>query len=710
MVDAVFSMDSNQALNSLANFQAHSRLHFIGQWKTKAEDICAELYETDHPEWNHGPLLQQALFVHVDMDAFFCSAVLTKPENAGFADKPVAIAPGRINSEISSCNYLSRSYGVRAGMWVRQARELCPELVTLAQDLPRCEALNRMIYRVLLEQCPVGVSMAMEVYSVDDVMVAFDRRDYSMARDYCERIRTEISSVTNGCTASCGIGDNILVARLATSFAKPNGVKCVEGHEMNEFIRSVCVKDLHGVGRASRAKLAPILLPLGLTAESSHAPLVADPRGGVTDEGTLLGNDEPAEAEDAAEDGQDDLDGQVGNLRCTVLQQVPKATLQTVLGAKNGESLYNMCRGIDHRVVRRTGDKVDQAMLGKTMAKVVGCSMNYAVRPQTPDDVDGLLRQLLADVLAKLRRNTATTSSLRVGVLERHPAYPKTTTKFNGCGRCVEHSIAVPLSRPLSGEQGFEIEQAVLAAVRPRLRQVRSLSDEERLRQITGAVGANDPHFHFEVLRKDSSSSEIQIDDIRGISVNANGLAPVSYRAAASNMLSKVQRVKSAMSGQITLTAAFAKVADNRAAPAEVLLLSCSSGGSVEEIDFVTSQTPLSAAVEGQPVDTTVDRKRPRHDNSGELAYRKLRSAFPIQCASDLSIMDVTCAVRWCLAGDNIAAVKSLLRQIACAVESGPEGTFDRLHNAVDVEVTAWINGSLPVANRRPLWHLEFEK
>jgi hypothetical protein len=401
-------------------------------------------------------------------------------------------------------------------------------------------------------------------------------------------------------------------------------------------------------------------------------------------------------------------DTAVGNLSCCVLQQVAKSTLQSVMGVKNGELLYNSCRGIDHRVVRRTGDKVDQAMLGKGIPKVVGCSMNYAVRPVTLDDVDSLLQQILADVLAKLRRNAATTSSLRVGILERHPAYPKTTTKHNGCGRCVEHFISVPLPRPLSGEQGFELEQHLLAGVRPRLRLVRSISDDERLKLIT-AGGDGLERRDILLQNKEGATTEIQIDDIRGISITANGLAAVSYRANASEMLSKVQRLKPLSSGQVTLTAAFAKVAEARSARAGVLTLTCSSEGDVEEIDVLSS---LSApdVVEDVESQRRIGLKRLRQtttvDEGGEVLFHQLRSEFPIRSAAYLSVADVTRAVRWCLASDNIASVKSLMRQIACAGCITDE-IFAALQNAVDVEVTAWLNRVLPLEKRSHLWHLE---
>ena len=50
-----------------------------------------------------------------------------------------------------------------------------------------------------------------------------------------EKIRHDIFEST-GCTASCGIGNSILIARLATKRAKPNGVFKVKQNEIDDFI------------------------------------------------------------------------------------------------------------------------------------------------------------------------------------------------------------------------------------------------------------------------------------------------------------------------------------------------------------------------------------------------------------------------------------------------------------------------------------------
>lgn len=76
--------------------------------------------------------------MHVDMDCFFASvAVRNRPELRGI---PLAIAHSNNSaghSEISCVNYVARSCGVRADMWMASARERCALLPPCNCILPR---------------------------------------------------------------------------------------------------------------------------------------------------------------------------------------------------------------------------------------------------------------------------------------------------------------------------------------------------------------------------------------------------------------------------------------------------------------------------------------------------------------------------------------------------------------------------------------------
>uniref|UniRef100_A0A0A9VW84 DNA repair protein rev1 n=1 Tax=Lygus hesperus TaxID=30085 RepID=A0A0A9VW84_LYGHE len=127
------------------------------------------------------------------MDAFFCSVQLAKPEYAHLRSKPVGIAAGHNNSDIASCNYVARTYGIHAGMYVNKAKSHCPSLVILDYDLPSCERIAQTLYRILFERFPSSrAHMSMEVYSVDEVMIAVDTDSITSMINYCNDVRAEL--------------------------------------------------------------------------------------------------------------------------------------------------------------------------------------------------------------------------------------------------------------------------------------------------------------------------------------------------------------------------------------------------------------------------------------------------------------------------------------------------------------------------------------
>ncbi|RNF02657.1 putative DNA damage repair protein [Trypanosoma rangeli] len=523
-----------EQVNSLRHFQQHSRLHFIGQWKTRAHDIFKAWFAA-HPSWNHGALAQQVLFAHIDMDAFFCSVALAKEENAHLRDKPVCIAAGKGNSDISSSNYIARSFGVRAGMYVNAAKEVCPDLQVLSYDLPRCEEVIKCLYRILFELSPDTVSIAIEVYSIDDVMIAFDTDNHETVKRYCVNVLHTLESATN-CTASCGIGPNIMLARIATQYAKPNGVYFIPPQDVSGLVAQLPFNEIHGVGECTMAKLRPLLQP-------------------------YLKN----------------IDISSDDVLCCHVQKLSKQQLQRALGQKSGENFFNLCRGTDTRQVCRTGDEENRRILGKKKPSSISCSMNYAVRPLTLDDVWSIVKQLLEVVCNKMERGGCTSSGLRVTLLERHPLHPKETQKFMGRGRCVEFHIPIAFETPLKSSALELMLSQVKDALAPLLVFARQMTDEERAREL-GLKNDADSKIIWTVSLK--SVSEVVVSDIRGMTIQATGLHAV--RGA-------VGERKRSCGEQLALVNAFSRGMEGKRQSSVVLSSSSTDTARVVESTFELS-------------------------------------------------------------------------------------------------------------------------
>lgn len=79
--------------------------------------------------------------------------VRERPELNG---KPVAVChsdSARGTGEISSANYPARAFGVRAGMFVRDAKAKCPDLEIVPYNFAAYEQVADKVYDILHHHC-----------------------------------------------------------------------------------------------------------------------------------------------------------------------------------------------------------------------------------------------------------------------------------------------------------------------------------------------------------------------------------------------------------------------------------------------------------------------------------------------------------------------------------------------------------------------------
>eukprot|EP00611_Tribonema_gayanum_P019309 TRINITY_DN3321_c3_g1_i2.p1 TRINITY_DN3321_c3_g1~~TRINITY_DN3321_c3_g1_i2.p1 ORF type:complete len:949 (+),score=282.51 TRINITY_DN3321_c3_g1_i2:429-2849(+) len=245
----------------VATFFRHSRLHHIGHFTARYSKMAAEyLRERDATGGKavyNGPLGEgpTRVVLHVDMDCFFVSVMIRdRPE---LKSKAVAVAhtggttPSTgigSSSEISSCSYAAREKGVRAGMPMGHAKELCPELMVLPYDFEAFDEVSDQVYRVFHRLAPV-----VQAVSCDEAFLELPAGCDAMR--VATQVRSEILERTR-CPCSAGAGSSILLARLATKRAKPNGQCQLSQEDALAMLADMPVKELPGVGYKLAERLA----------------------------------------------------------------------------------------------------------------------------------------------------------------------------------------------------------------------------------------------------------------------------------------------------------------------------------------------------------------------------------------------------------------------------------------------------------------------
>lgn len=190
-----------------------------------------------------------ASILHVDMDAFFASVELVRrPDLRG---RPVVVGGGG-RSVVLAATYEARAFGVHSAMPMAQAVRLCPQAVVLPPDQAAYREASAAVMEILR-----GVTAIVEQVSVDEAFldVSGARRRLGSPTAIAELIRGRVRDALS-LPCSVGVAGTKFVAKLASGFAKPDGVLLVPRSATVEFLHSLPVGSLWGVGDRTRESLA----------------------------------------------------------------------------------------------------------------------------------------------------------------------------------------------------------------------------------------------------------------------------------------------------------------------------------------------------------------------------------------------------------------------------------------------------------------------
>lgn len=198
-------------------------------------------------DWGHDEV--GCTVLHIDMDAFFASLEVARhPE---YADKPVIIGIGN-RSVVSAANYEARKYGINSAMASSRARKLCPNGVFLPVDIHYYREMSRRIFTEVFSR----VTDRIEQVSVDecymDVSGALLR--WKSPRAIGAWIRDQVARRYH-ITCSVGIAANKLVAKMASTNAKPDGMLMIPVARHTEFVQMMPLRGIPGIGPSLEKRL-----------------------------------------------------------------------------------------------------------------------------------------------------------------------------------------------------------------------------------------------------------------------------------------------------------------------------------------------------------------------------------------------------------------------------------------------------------------------
>ena len=448
-------------------FFTHSRLHYLSTWSMELKQFLADKLRSVTPKF---PKLEAAdslrssnsrAVVHIDLDCFFVSASLRK--NPHLRGKPVAVTHAKrdahataseslsagpedqnfegsdeelVNfqssdilpqdrvgkdvgkrtypnlqestSDIASCSYEARKFGICNGMSVGAAMKKCSDLILLPYDFEAYREVSQKFYVILLQY-----SSVIEAVSCDEAYVEFTDycRSYEQVMGVVGELRKEVMRETD-CTVSAGISHNMLLARMSTRVAKPDGQFLLMPDQVDHFLSNQRVRDLPGVGYSTAAKIQEMKIA-----------------------------------------------------NCGELLNVSLSKLQTMFGSKFGSTLYDYARGADDRELKTSTER-----------KSVSVDINFGIRFKDLSEAEALVGNLAEELQRRAEEAGVAGTHITLKMKIRKQDAPRETRKYLGHGACDNVSRSMALLQPVKeATECSRLAMKLLKQVRPAVEDIRGM-------------------------------------------------------------------------------------------------------------------------------------------------------------------------------------------------------------------------------------------
>jgi len=183
------------------------------------------------------------------MDAFFAS--VEQQANPKLRGKPVAVIGSGGRTVITTRSYEARKYGVKTGMNVYEAKKLCPHIIFVAGSNEKYTHTCKELQKIYLRFTP-----DVEVYSIDEAFLDITTTHHLFGgpEEIGWSIKKQIKKQF-GITCTVGIAPNILIAKLASDLAKPDGNRWILPEGVKSVLEDLPLKELWGIGSGLTGRL-----------------------------------------------------------------------------------------------------------------------------------------------------------------------------------------------------------------------------------------------------------------------------------------------------------------------------------------------------------------------------------------------------------------------------------------------------------------------
>ena len=204
--------------------------------------------------------MEKRIIFHIDVNNAFLSWSAVKLLNNGYK-VDIRKIPSIIGGDESkrrgivlAKSPIAKKYGIKTAETLYSARKKCPKLKVFSPDYEWYYKQSRLFHNYLKQYSPNILK-----YSVDEAFIDFTGTKY-MYNDYTKlayKIKDDIKSKF-GFTVNVGIANNMLCAKMASDFQKPDRVHTLFRDEVKTKMWPLPIEDLFMVGKSSSKILRAI--------------------------------------------------------------------------------------------------------------------------------------------------------------------------------------------------------------------------------------------------------------------------------------------------------------------------------------------------------------------------------------------------------------------------------------------------------------------
>ncbi|MFC4738049.1 DNA polymerase IV [Bacillus daqingensis] len=194
--------------------------------------------------------MSHRIIFHIDLNSFYAS--VEAADDPSLKGKPLAIAGNAKKRKgiVVTASYEAKKMGVKPPVPLWEAKKACPDLLVREPRFPRYREMSAKFFEVLRSKTGLVEPVSIDEGYLDMTKYLYGKHPVAVAQS----IQQEVLD-TLGLPCSIGIGPNKFLAKTASDWKKPLGIKVLRKRDVQRLLWPLPCEEMHGIGARTAEKL-----------------------------------------------------------------------------------------------------------------------------------------------------------------------------------------------------------------------------------------------------------------------------------------------------------------------------------------------------------------------------------------------------------------------------------------------------------------------